>query len=99
MLFKLLNDLKCPVFLAAHPAGLLTLAAWNVEWLFDGINDPLPVPQMDAAKVSSKIQAVAAVLQEIGGRHHSFCRSGELQNFELGGGKTEWFIQPSDIRN
>ena len=66
MLFKLLNDLKCPVFLAAHPAGLLTLAAWNVEWLFDGINDPLPVPQMDAAKVSSKIQAVAAVLQEVG---------------------------------
>ena len=50
----------------AHPAGLLTVAAWNVEWLFDGINDPLPVPQMDAATVSSKIQEVAAVLQEIG---------------------------------
>ena len=65
MLFKFLHDLKCPG-LAAHPAGLLTLAAWNVEWLFDGINDPLPVPQMDAGKVSSKIQAVAAVLQEIG---------------------------------
>ena len=53
-------------FSALHLAGVLTFAAWNVEWLFDGIDDPLPVPPLDAAKVSSKIKAVAAVLQELG---------------------------------
>ena len=46
--------------------GLLTVAAWNVEWLFDGINDPLPVPPRNAAfSVASKIQAIAAVLREM----------------------------------
>ena len=47
------------------PAGVLTIASWNVEWLFDGINDPPPVPPLDAAAVSAKVQAVAAVLEKL----------------------------------
>ena len=47
------------------PAGLLTVATWNVEWLFDGIDDPPPTPALDAAAVSSKVKAVADVLDKL----------------------------------
>ncbi|CAK9113087.1 Uncharacterized protein SCF082_LOCUS52428 [Durusdinium trenchii] len=45
--------------------GLLTVATWNVEWLFDGIDDPPPTPALDAAAVSSKVKAVADVLDKL----------------------------------
>ena len=46
-------------------AGQLTIVAWNVEWLFDGIDDPLPVPPRAVAKVARKLAALARVLNEL----------------------------------
>ena len=36
-----------------------------MEWLFDGIDDPLPVPPRAVAKVPAKLRALAKVLNEL----------------------------------
>jgi len=44
----------------------LTVATWNVEWLFDGVDDPAPVPKRgDAAQVSARVHDIAEVLHRI----------------------------------
>lgn len=44
----------------------LTLATFNAEWLFDGIDDPAPSPRNgDPTAARAHLKAVAAVLGEI----------------------------------
>ncbi|CAJ1348890.1 unnamed protein product, partial [Effrenium voratum] len=63
--------------------GRLTLATWNVQWLFDGIDDPPPAPLMDPAKGQAQVaqEIVRRALQR--GSHVIVL--GDLNDFDAAG--------------
>jgi len=45
--------------------GRLTLATWNVEWLFDGIDDPTAAPKITPEQAQQRMVGVAEVLSKL----------------------------------
>merc|ERR1711908_36891 len=86
----------------------LTLATWNVEWLFDGVDDPAQVPlkYQGVSKVSGRLKEMASVLSNIDADiinlaevEHCKILSLLAQNLagEVGGSYEPYLVEGTDV--